>query len=90
MAAQDFNATTTPRDIVDELGLVVGTRYTIQNVSTVATLRFREAVTPPSPDARAFRAEAGSAFALKPDGTNGIFLWTDDAEGAPVICSEST
>ena len=89
MASQDFDATGAPADIVAGLSLAEGTRYQGQNVSTTATLRIRESVTAPAADARAIRIEAGGSFTLGPDGTNGIWLWTDETGGCPVIITDA-
>ena len=88
MASQDFDATGAPADIVAGLGLSSGTHYQGQNTSTTATLRVRESVAAPAADARAIRIEAGGVFTTNPDG-DGIWLWTDDTAGCPVIITES-
>ena len=79
MASLDFTATETPTDIVTGLSLAVGTTYACQNISTFATLRFREAVAMPGAAARAFRVEASGAFELRPEASIPIWVWTDDA-----------
>ena len=79
MAALDFTATEAPTDIVAALSLAVGETYAGQNISTISTLRFREAVAPPAATARAFRVEAGGAFALAPEAGIPIWVWTDEA-----------
>ena len=84
MASRDFDATGTPKEIVADLGLSLGARYQGQNVSTVATLRVREATVAPAATDRAIRIEAGGIFTIRPDGTNGIWLWTDEPD-CPVI-----
>ena len=89
MASQDFDASQVPVDIVADLGLTVGTLYEGQNVSTTATLRVRQAAAAPSADARAIRVEASGSFRLSPDGTNGVWVWTDDPGGCPVIVTEA-
>ena len=91
MAAQDFDATNTPRDLVAALGLAAGTKYLIQNVSTVATLRVREAASAPAATARAFKVEAGGPLSIRPKAGQGVWLWTDDRGGScPVIVGEHT
>ena len=85
MASQDFDAMGAPTDIVAGLGLAAGELYQGQNTSTTATLRVRESVAAPTADARAIRIEAGGNFTFSPDGTNGIWLWTDEPAGCPVI-----
>ena len=89
MPSQDYDATLVPADIVADLGLVVGQLYEGQNVSTTATLRVRQAAVAPSADARAIRIEASGTFTIAPDGIDGIWLWTDDRAGCPVIITES-
>ena len=89
MASQDFDATLVPADIVAGLGLSAGTLYQGQNVSTTATLRVRQAAVAPGADARAIRIEASGSFSIEPDGTNGIWLWTDDPGSCPVIVTEA-
>lgn len=89
MAAMDFDATNVPTDVVAALGLIAGTRYTGQNVSTTATLFVRETATAPAPGARAFRVEAGGNFTLKPDQSLPMFLWTDDPAGCPILLDEA-
>lgn len=84
MAALDFDATTTPRDVVAALSLTAQSIYAAQNTSTTATLFVREAAAAPTPGARAFKVEAGSPFELRPLGEP-IYLWTDDPQGCPVI-----
>ena len=84
MASLDFDATETPADIVAELSLSIGTAYSAQNVSTTATLRFREADAMPDATARAFRVEAGGAFQLEPEAGTPIWIWTDE-DFCPVI-----
>ena len=88
MASRDFDSTLLPTDIVSDLGLTVGVAYEGQNLSTVATLRIRQAATEPEADSRAIRIEAGGVFTINPDG-DGIWLWTDDTAGCPVIVTES-
>ena len=84
----DFDATGSPADVVSVAGLVQGTRYTFQNVGTIATLFIREQAAQPSPlTARAFRVESGGNFTLKSAGTP-IWLWTDNGT-CPVILSEA-
>ena len=89
MASQDFDATRVSADIVADLGLAIGRTYFGQNLSTIATLLFREAATAPDAAARAFRVESGGVFTLKPQSGVGIWLWSDDDAGCPVIISES-
>ena len=83
----DFDATGSPADVVSVTGLVQGTRYTGQNLSTVATLFVREQAAQPSVTDRAFRVESGGNFTLKPSGTP-IWAWTDGGT-CPVIMAES-
>ena len=88
MPSQDYDATLVPADIVTGLSLAEGTQYQGQNTSTIATLRIREAAVAPDANARAIRVEAGGVFTIKPDG-DGIWVWTDDAAGCPVILTEA-
>ena len=81
MAAQDFDATETPQDLVAALSLTAST-----------TLRGAER-DPPSrrcsvprgrrqcqvQGTRAFRVEAGGPFTLKPAGDRRYGCWTDEA-----------
>ena len=85
MAAVDIDATATPRDLVTVAGLAVGTTYSGQNLSTTATLFIRGAATAPDAGERAFRVEAGGAFTITAEAGAGIFVWTDDAAGCPLI-----
>ena len=79
MVSRDFNATEQPTDIVADLSLAVGTAYSGQNISTISTLFVREAVAMPDATAPAFRVESGSAFQIKPEPGQGVWLWTDEA-----------
>ena len=88
MASQDFDATETPQNIVSVLGLVIGTRYLAQNLSTINTLKFRESPGAPDASARAFRIESGGVFSLEPQTGVGFWIWSDDAAGCPVVVSE--
>ena len=88
MASQNFDATRVPADIVADLGLAIGTSYVGQNLSTFATLLFRESANAPDVSARAFRVESGGVFTLGPQSGVGIWLWSDDAAGCPVVVSE--
>ena len=88
MAAQDFDATMTPVDVVAALNLNTGIAYSVQNVGTGPTLFIRDSATAPSPGDRAFRVEAGGAFSIRPEANIPIYLWTDDTEGCPVIITE--
>ena len=87
MPSQDFNVTETPVDIVADLSLVNGTRYTCQNVSTTATLFVREATAIPSVQDRGFKVEAGGNFTLRPDGV-AVWMWTDTGS-CPVILDDA-
>lgn len=89
MPSQDFDATTTPQDIVAALSLTAGTRYTGQNVSTFATLRVRQAAGAPAASDRAHKIEAGGSFTIDPQTGQGVFVWTDEADGAAVIVTEA-
>ena len=88
MPAVDFNATGTPTDIVAALSLSQGERYTGQNVSNTATLFVREATAAPAVTDRAFRVQSGGTFTLRPSGEP-VWLWTDEADGCPVILAEA-
>ena len=88
MPALDFTATTAPADLVAGAGLTAGTRYAGQNLSTTATLFLRDAATAPALGDRAFRAEAGSPFTVKNQGSP-IWVWTDEPNGCPVILNEA-
>ena len=90
MASRDFDATTSSQDLVAALGLVAGTVYTGQNVSTTATLFVREAAAVPVPTARAFRIEAGGHFTINPRAGGPIWLWTDDPGGCPVLVDQAS
>ncbi len=85
MAAQDFDATTAPVNIVAALSLASG-RYTIQNVSTVASLFVRSASTAPAATARGFRLESGGHGMIS--GDEATYVWTDDLAGCPAIVDE--
>ena len=87
MASQDFVARAVPTDVVAALSLVSSTRYTCQNVSTIATLFVREAVAMPAVTDMAFRIEAGGNFTINPDGTP-IWMWTDNGS-CPVVLDDA-
>ena len=89
MAAMDFDATSTPEDIVSDLGLAVGTTYVGQNISTTATLFTRPSNTAVTVANRAFRVEAGGVFTLTPETGVEVFVWTDDENGCPVIVDKA-
>ena len=89
MPSMDFDATGTPADIVASLSLTPGTRYAGQNVSTTATAFIREAATAPAVGARAHKVEAGGQFTLNPLAGEGIYAWTDDPLGCPLIVTEA-
>ena len=89
MPAQDFDASAIPMDIVQALGLIAGTTYTCQNISTTATLFVREVNTMPTIQDRAFRIEAGANFSIKPDGVTPIWTWTDDPAGCAVVLDDA-
>ena len=84
----DFDASSDPADVAAGASLTQGTRYTVQNLSTVATLFIREQAGQPAATARAFRIEAGGMFTIKSAGTP-IWLWTDDPDGCPMILAEA-
>ena len=88
MAAIDFDATGVPTELVTGASLVQGIQYSCMNVSTRATLFLREATTPPAADARAFRVETAGVFTVKPSGV-GVYVWTDDPAGCPIILNEA-
>ena len=88
MAAQDFDATGQPVDVIAALNLRHGTAYFGMNLSTVATLLIRSATTVPTSGARAFRVEPGGTFTLRPTG-EAIYLWTDDPQGCAVLLDEA-
>lgn len=86
MATQDFDASAAPLDLVTALGLTRGETYTVQNLSTVATMFFRSAAAAPAPGARGFRIEASGAVVVRvPTGTDGVFVWTDGAAAPGII-----
>lgn len=88
MPSLDFDATDTPQDVVAALSLTSGTRYTGQNVSTIATLFVREVSAMPTVQDRAFKVESGGNFTITPDGTS-IWFWTDDPDGCPVVLDDA-
>lgn len=89
MASRNFDATQTPRSIASVLGLPDGVDYVGQNVSTTATLFVRDAAVSPPRTMRAFRHESGGFFYFTPGGTTALWVWTDDADGCPVIVTEA-
>ena len=89
MASRDFNATAAPQDVVAALSLTAGTRYTAQNVDTIATLRIRQAAAAPAPTDRAHKVESGGQFVIEPQAGQGIWVWTDEAGGCAVIVTEA-
>ena len=89
MASRNFDATQTPRGIAAVLALADGVSYTGQNVSQTATLFLRDAAVRPAPNMRAFRHESGGFFYFTPGGAAALWVWTDDADGCPVIVTEA-
>ena len=89
MPSRDFDATTVPTDIVAALSLTIGQAYTGQNVDSISTLRFREAVTAPDAVTRAHKIESGGNFTIEPQTGESIFVWTDDPRGCAVIVTEA-
>ena len=87
MAAQDFDATAVPQDVVAVLSLTNGKSYTCQNVSTTSTLFVREQAAMPDVTDRAFKIESGGHVTIKPDGTP-VWMWSDP-DGAAVIVEEA-
>ena len=83
-----FDASVLPVDIVAALGLAQDTRYSGQNVSQTSTLFVREAAAAPAVTDRAFRIQSDGQFTLRPRGAP-IWLWTDEADGCPVIVGEA-
>ena len=88
MASLDFTTTLSPTDIVANLALAVGTAYSGQNISTFATLCFREAVGEPGATAWAFRVKAGGAFQLKPEAGTPIWVWTDEPPCSVILSAQ--
>ena len=82
MASLDFAATMTPADIVAGLSLDEGTRYFCQNVSTLATLFWREQAAAPAAGVRGHRVEAGGDLNIEPSGS-AIWAWTDGCRRLP-------
>ena len=89
MPAVNITASRTPADVAAAASLTRGVAYTVQNVSTVATLFVRDAAVQPDAAERHFRIEAGSTFTIRPTAGVGIWLWTDE-ETCPVILTEAT
>ena len=87
MPAVNITASRMPADVVAAASLTLGVAYTVQNVSTVATLFVRDEATRPDAAERRFRIEAGSTFTIRPLAGVGIWLWTDE-EACPVILTE--
>ena len=83
----DFDATTTPQDIVSVLSLTTERWYTLFNASTTATLFHREAAQAPDPTGRKNRIEAGSGCTIQHTDAP-IWFWTDDPAGCPVLVTE--
>ena len=83
----DYDAGSDPTDIVAGASLTQGTRYTCQNVGTVATLYARIATAQPAVTDRAFRIAAGGEFTIRPSGTP-VWVWTDDPNGCPLTLAE--
>ena len=88
MATMEFDATQAPADLIADLSLSAGTTYTIQHVGTTGTLYVKRAVAAPSPGDRAFKVEAGGFIGVNADTGEGIFVWTDDAAGVPLVVDE--
>ena len=90
MPNQDLIVTGTPVDLVAALSLDTGQRYECQNLSPTATLLVREQVAAPLPTDRGFQIEARSHYQIQPDGTHGLWAWTDDpSERCPLTLTES-
>lgn len=87
MAAQDFDATTTPQDVVSVLSLEAGKEYAIQNLSGRATLYFRSAPTAPDMSARAFEVSPKQVGYI--NGDEPTWVWTDSAFGSQAIVDET-
>ena len=84
MAAQDFDATDAPRDIVAVLGLSNGTSYTAMNLGPTGTLFMREQTGAPTTSDRAFKIEVGSPFTIQPTG-DPIWFWSDPGGVAVIV-----
>ena len=85
MASMDFDATDMPTDIVATLGLTDGTRYTVQNVDLIATLRLRQSATVPDADSRSHKVEAGASFIISPTSGEAIYVWSELERCAAIV-----
>ena len=88
MPTLDFAATTTPRDLVGEVGLVEFTRYRLVNVTLTATLFVRESVAAPSAVSRGEAVEGNGFYEFFAIPNQGVWCWTDDANGCACIVRE--
>ena len=85
MAARDFDATATPRDVVAALGLKTRTRYFVQNVAAAGTLYMRRQTGQPAATARALCMEPSGYGHFEVDTGEGLWVWTDEPDVAVII-----
>ena len=87
MASLDFDAGVVPIDTVGDLMLSAGETYQLQNLSTIATVFFRESMAAVAAGDRGFRIEPGSGLVFSVAPNVGAYVWIDDENGAPLILS---
>lgn len=84
MTSRDMVLTTVAIDLVAALSLGVGMVYSVENLSTTATLLIREQRSQPI-GLNGAKTEAGSEALIQP-GNEGIWCWTDDPSGVcPIL-----
>lgn len=88
MATLDFAATVTPRDLAGEVGLYEFTRYRLVNITLTATVYVREAAAAPVAGARGAAVEASGFYEFVAIPDQGVWVWTDDANGCTCIVRE--
>ena len=89
MATRNFDVGADPQNARSVLSLTIGQRYTLQNISTTATLFYREAAVKPAPTMRAHRVESGGTAWFTPGATVQPWFWTDDPGGCPCVLTEA-
>ena len=80
---------TAPETLID---LIAGTDYTVTNVDTTATARYRSQAAQPAANARSLRLEPSASMTWRapPDSnaaTVRTWFWTDDPDGCALLVS---
>lgn len=85
-ATRNVDVTTDPTDIVSSHSLVVGTRYTLQNVDPAGRIFVRQAAVKPTGGAlRGFVIPPFGDATITPTAGIGVWLWTDRAESCAAV-----